>query len=160
MKSKVIVQGRWVLGYKDQWRLTIDPYVEVYATKNNKLVPASAFLLADLDRLEGERKFNINNVTLDDIEGRTERLTIFNMGDLSNVHGYDYEMFLLLEPTDLSVSNNIVFEAYVDDIVLDEDDEPLDLEIMRRLKTLTAPMSVTCTQRSHGGNYVPSTQGN
>lgn len=159
MKSKIIIQGRWVLGYKDQWRLTIDPYVEVYNTTDNKLVPASAFLLADLERLDGKRKFNINNVTLDDIEGRSQRLTLINMGNLSSMDGYEYDMILLLEPTDLSLSNNVVFEAYVDEIYLEDDDEELDLEIVKRLKALKSPSSITCTQRSYGGNYVPhSTQ--
>lgn len=156
MKRNLIITGRWVLGHKDQWRLTIDPYIEVYSTVNNKLVPTSAFIITGHEKINGQRTFNANNVTLDDIEGSSQRLTLLNLGDLSNVVGHDYVLFLLLEPTDLSVTSNIIFEAYVDDIKLETDYEPLDLEIVNRLKALKSPTSITYTKRSYGGSYTPS----
>lgn len=154
MTSKLIVSGRWVLGHKDQWRLTIDPCVEVYGVESGKLVPKSAFFLADLELIESNRKFNSNEVTLDDLEDGSQRLTLLNLGNWSDVDGWDYEVYLILEPTDLAVSNRCVFEAFVDEIKLEEDDEAVDIELVKRLSALRSPTSITCTQRTPGGVYA------
>ena len=154
MASKLIVSGRWVLSDKGNWRLTIDPCIEVYASENNKLEAKSSFFVADLELLEYNRTFNSNEVTLKDLTEDNKRLTLVNLGNWSAIDGWAYDVYLLLEPTDLKKSNQIIFEAYVDEIVLDEDDDPLDIELIRRLKSLKSPKSVTCTDRTSSSYYA------
>jgi len=157
MSSKLIVSGRWVLTDDNQWRLTIDPCIEVYMIENNKLKPASAFFLANLEMIESNRTFNSNEVTLADLNGETQRLTLSNLGNWSDTDGWDYEVYFLLEPTDLSKSNRVIFEAFVDEIEFDEDDEMIDIELIRRLNALKSPTSITCTQRAPRGCNVQPT---
>lgn len=148
MLTKLIIQGRWVLDGVENWQLTIDPYVEVYKVENNRLVINGAFLLADLDCIEDQRKYNRNAVELEDLNGTNDRLTIVNLGDyIGDRSGYEYQIHLVLAPTDLAESaRTTIFEARVSDITVDEDeDELIDIEIVRLLKTLKAPNTLTCS---------------
>lgn len=154
MTYKLIVSGRWVLSENGKWRLTIDPCVEVYSSENNKLEAKSGFFVADLELLEYNRTFNSNEVTLKDLTEDNKRLTLVNLGNWSAMDGWAYDIYLLLEPTDLKKSNRVIFEAYVDEIVLDEDDDPLDIELIRRLKSLKSPTSVTCTARTSSSYHA------
>lgn len=154
MSSKLIINGRWVLTKDDQWRLSIDPYVEVYSIIEGKLKPASAFLLANLESTTCNRVFNNNAVTMKGAnlfvpDQGDKKLSITNLGDFSSIDGWDYQFYLLLEPCELSPTVGTgIFEAFVDDIQfgLDEDDEPLDLEILKRLNALKSPTSITCNK--------------
>lgn len=156
MNSKLIVHGRWLLTDELKWRLTIDPYVDVYKSEGAKLTLVSSFLLADLDRIsETPKSLGLTIVDLD-LVGKHMSLT--HLGDLRmpDASGYSYDMYLLLAPTEINAKEEHISGIFVDTINLEPDDEPLDIELVNKLKALKNPSSIVCTLADYGVPYAPT----
>lgn len=145
MHNKALITARWVME-KDKWRLAIDPFVELYNIEAGKLKAISAFSIVEIQKYEAERKFNNRNVTVDDFDNPQPSLSLVNLGDYSDSDGFPYQIYTLFEPANIASTHlSSRYEIYVDEIELDEDDDELDLTIVRLLKALTAPVTICCT---------------
>lgn len=146
MHNKLLISGRWVFCEDDKWRFAIDPFIEIYNIEANTLKTVSAFSIVDIAKYQCERKFNRHGVTVNDEGNLDAKLTLTNLGDYSDSDGFPYQFFLITEPANVVKDRMTAgYEIFVDEIELDEDEDELDHTIVRLLKRLTAPTSITCS---------------